>query len=252
VITVVGQQKGGVGKTTTAINVAVMLACRGERVLAVDADPQSALTRQLGLEGRSLGVNLVDVLAGRADARDAIVANVHGVDVIPAARELAGVEMGLVAEVGRERFLHDALAPVVADYRHVVVDTPPNLGLLTVNALVCADRVLAPVSAEDEGAVHGILELRATVCKLSERLGVAAPELIVVMTRWQPHRISSQTIERELIGFGLAPEARVRMCSAAVAQAAASHVPLAISAPDSLVALAYYRLVERMQGVSAR
>jgi chromosome partitioning protein len=141
----VAAQKGGVGKTTTAINVAVLLARRSERVLLVDSDPQSTLTRQLGLDAPGFGVSLVDVLAGRVVPRDAIVAGVHGVDVIPAARELAGVEMSLVAELGRERFLADALAPVLGGYDVVVIDTPPNLGLLTVNALVCADIVLAPV-----------------------------------------------------------------------------------------------------------
>ena len=170
-ITTVANQKGGVGKTTTAANIGALFARRGRRVLVVDTDPQFALTRQLGLEARSLGVNLVDVLAGRAGATDAIVRGVHGVDVIPAAGELAGVEMSLVGELGRERFLHDALEPVVDDYDEVVIDTPPNLGLLTVNALVCSDCVLAPVSAEDEGAVHGILELRGTITKLAKRLG---------------------------------------------------------------------------------
>jgi chromosome partitioning protein len=131
-----------VGKTTTAVNVGVLLAGHGQRVLVIDTDPQFALTRQLGLGERMLGVNLVDVLAGRALAQDAIVTDVHGVDMIPAARELAGVEMSLVAELGRERFLHDVLGPVLESYDQVVIDTPPNLGLLTVNALVCADRVL--------------------------------------------------------------------------------------------------------------
>ena len=86
----------------------------------------------------------------------------HRLDVIPAARELAGVEMSLVGELGRELFLRDALQPALDGYEHVVIDTPPNLGLLTVNALVCAERVLAPVSAEDEASLHGILELRQT------------------------------------------------------------------------------------------
>ncbi len=213
-VTVVANQKGGVGKTTTAANIGALLARRGGRVLVVDTDPQFALTRQLGLDARSLGVNLVDVLAGRASASDAIVRGVHGVDVIPAAGELAGVEMSLVGELGRERFLHDALEALIDEYDEVVIDTPPNLGLLTVNALVCADSVLAPVSAEDEGAVHGILELRVTIAKLARRLGGEAPPLVAVVTRWSPTRVSSRTVEDQLTEAGLPPVARIRLRSA--------------------------------------
>ena len=111
-IITISNQKGGVGKTTTAANLAVLLARQHRRVLVIDSDPQFALTRQLGAEERSLGVNLVDVLAGRAAAADAIVPNVHGVDLIAAAPALAGVEMSLVGELGRERFLTDALEPL--------------------------------------------------------------------------------------------------------------------------------------------
>ena len=111
-VLVVSQQKGGVGKTTTAINLAVLLAQAGERVLAVDTDPQFTLSRQLGIELAALPLTLVDVLAGRAGAGEAVVLDVHGLDVIPAGRELAGVEMSLVGEVVREPFLTDALQPL--------------------------------------------------------------------------------------------------------------------------------------------
>jgi chromosome partitioning protein len=246
-------RKGGVGKTTTAVNLAVCVARRGGgRVLAVDTDPQFTMTRQLGIEVRSLGVNLVDVLAGRAGVHDALVRDVAAsVDAIPASRELAGVEMTLVAEIGRERFLADALEPLRDEYAVVVIDTPPNLGLLTVNALVCAEVVIAPVSCEDEASVQGLVELRATLSKLLRLRAGAAPELLSVLTRWAPGRVMSQIIEHALSDLGLAAAARVPS-RAAVGQAGAEHVPLAISAPDSAVVLAYERLAERLEGVLVR
>ena len=242
-VTVVANQKGGVGKTTTAANIGVLWAAQGRRVLMVDVDPQSALTRQLGLDVGALSMSLVDVLAGRASATEAIVSDVHGVDIICAAAGLAGVEMSLVGELGRERFLHDALTSVVAEYDEVVIDTPPNLGLLTVNALVCADQVIAPVSAEDEGALHGVLELRTTITKLVARLGGESPRLVPVVTRWSPTRLSSRSVEERLAEAGLPAAGRIRLRSALVAEAAAARIPVARMAPDSSVAIAYGEVV---------
>jgi chromosome partitioning protein len=163
---------------------------------------------------------------------------------MPAARELAGVEMSLVGELGRELFLRDALHPVAEDYEHVVIDTPPNLGMLTVNALVCADVVLAPVSAEDEASLHGIREVRRTIDRLTERLPLQRPALLSLLTRWQRHRLSSRSADRELTAEGLSPASRIPSRSALLARAAARHVPFAIVEPDSSPALAYAVLTD--------
>ena len=250
-VTTVAQQKGGVGKTTTAINVGVLLAREGRRVLLIDTDPQAALTRQLGI-APGPDATLVDVLTGGTDASTAIRRGVHGVDVLPAASALAGVEMSLVAEMGRERFLQEALEEVIASYHELVIDTPPNLGLLTVNALVSANRVIAPVSAEDEGAVHGILELHQTIGRLTQRLGIPQPALVPVLTRWMPFRLSSRSIEQALNSLKLPPAGRIPSRSAAIARAAHDRTPLARAAPDHAVTLAYQRVVEQLVQVIAR
>jgi cellulose biosynthesis protein BcsQ len=123
---------------------------------------------------------------------------------------------------------------------------------LTVNALVCADRVLAPVSAEDAASVHGIGELRTTLGKLAARLEWPAPDLWALVTRWAPLRVSSRAIYEQLVGMGLEPVARVSCRSALVARAAAAGVPMAVSDPDSSVAIAYAQLAERLLAVSVR
>jgi cellulose biosynthesis protein BcsQ len=182
------------------------------------------------------------VLAGRAAVGDAVLRDaVPGVDVLAGARDLAGVEMALVGEISRERFLADALEPLRDTYATIIVDTPPNLGLLTVNALVCADVVLAPVSCEDEASVQGLVELRSTVSRL-DRLHDRAPELVTLLTRWVPTRVLSQVIEQALVDLDLAAVVKVP-ARAAVGQAGAEHVPLTVSAPGGCVALAYEQLV---------
>ena len=242
-ICAVAQQKGGVGKTTTAINLAALLAHAGRRVLAVDVDPQFALTRRLGIEQDSLDSTVVDVLAGWVDVGEAIVSGVYGLDVLPARRELAGVELALAGELSRETVLREALDG--RGYEAVVIDTPSNLGLLTVNALVAADAVVAPVAADDEGAAQGVAELRATIAKLG-RIRREPPELAVIVTKTKPRRVMSDVIEDAIASLGLGAVARVPDRTA-VEQADVARMPIALAAPDSAVTLAYRQLVEHLQ-----
>ncbi len=109
----------------------------------------------------------------------------------------------------RERFLTDALEPLISEYDDIIIDTPPNLGLLTVNALVVAELVVAPVRAEDDASLHGIRERRQTLHKLTDRLSARAPVLMPVLTRWQPLRISSRLIEQAPVVESLRPAVRV-------------------------------------------
>ena len=244
-IVTVAQEKGGVGKTATAKNLAAVAARGGERVLVIDADPQFALTRQLGLRTGELPVSLVDVLTGRVEAADAIVRDVCSLDVLPSARELRSVELALAGEVGRETFLRAALEPIRERYELIVIDTPPNLGLLTVNALLVAELVIAPVSAEDEGAAQGTAELRATLAKVARLRGGDEPRLAVVMTKWRDDRVMASVVENAVRGLGLEIAGRIP-AQVLVQRAAAGRVPITQAAPESAAALAYEQLAHEL------
>lgn len=162
----IANQKGGVGKTTTAINLSYALACLNQEVLVIDMDPQSNTTSGLGVSPDSVKASVYDVIAGRAKAEDAIVpTSMEWLDVLPASRELAGAEIELVAVNGREDILKNALAPLKHMYKYIFIDCPPSLGLLTLNALTASDSVLIPVQCEYY-AMEGLAYFMDTVSKI--------------------------------------------------------------------------------------
>ncbi len=176
-VVAVCNQKGGVGKTTTTINLGAALAEQGRRVLLVDFDPQGALSVGLGVQPHELDATVYNLLMERGvSARDVIYrTRVDGMDLLPSNIDLSGGEVQLVHEVGREFVLGRALQPVIPDYDVILIDCQPSLGLLTVNALACADGVLIPLECE-YFALRGVALLMETIDKVSTRL---SPKLMI-------------------------------------------------------------------------
>ena len=160
-------QKGGVAKTTTALNLGVAFSEQGMKVLLVDLDPQGNLTMSQGLNPDSIERSMFDVLVHRVPITEVI--HQMEVDLAVSSIDLAGAELALSSMIGRERALEKALAPVKDDYNYVLIDTPPSLGLLTINALVAAHGVIVPVQCEYL-SLRGLVQLENTLTMIRENL----------------------------------------------------------------------------------
>ena len=160
----IANQKGGVGKTTTAINLGASLAVAEKRTLVIDIDPQGNATSGLGVEGRASLPTVYDVLIGSRSVDESILRGVHFpcLDILPSTRDLVGAEIELVDAPERETILRRALEPIREQYDYVLVDCPPSLGLLTLNTLTAADSVLIPIQCEFY-ALEGLSQLLNTV-----------------------------------------------------------------------------------------
>ncbi|WP_456237970.1 ParA family protein [Nocardioides acrostichi] len=193
-------QKGGVGKTTTTINLGAALAEYGRRILLVDFDPQGSLSVGLGLNPHEMDLTVYNLLMERDVAIEEVVvpSGIEGVDLLPANIDLSAAEVQLVHEVAREQTLQRVLAPAVADYDVILVDCQPSLGLLTVNALTASDGVIVPLECE-YFALRGVALLKTTIDKVRERLNPRLAIDGVLGTMYDGRTLHSREVMERLV-----------------------------------------------------
>jgi len=240
-------QKGGVGKTTTVVNLASYLARTGRRVLVVDLDPQANATSGLGLASVPVERSIHPVLVDGGDAQDRVVpAAIEGLSIIPSSRDLAGAEVELVPVEGRERRLARALRPLTASYDTLLLDCPPSLGLLTVNALTAADSVLIPIQCEYY-ALEGLGQLLSTIELVRAHLNPGLAIKGVLLTMFDARTTLSADVSAEVRRH--LPDQVFRTViprSVRLAEAPSFGRPISEHAPSSRGAQAYHDLAREM------
>ena len=195
-------QKGGVGKTTTNINLCAYLAMEGYRVLTIDIDPQGNTTSGLGLDKNSLDFSMYDVLVSDTTIKESIIKSdlVQNLSIAPSTMELAVAEVELINKENREKIMKDKLKEIEDEYDYVFIDCPPSLGVLTINALSCADSVLIPIQCEFY-ALEGVSQLMSTVQLVKKSLNKKLDIEGVIMTMFDFRTNLSNEVLKEVQKF---------------------------------------------------
>lgn len=240
-------QKGGVGKTTTTLNLGVGLAQRGARVLLIDLDPQSNLTLGLGIDPRTFKYSSYELLLNpRRGAAFAVLSTSAGVDLVPATLALAGAEQELAPTKGRELLLRQALIDARKRYDYILIDPPPSLGLFTLNALIAADAVIVPLQAH-VFALRSMPQLEAAIT-LAHRVHAQLAIGGIVCTFVDRRTNLSQVVEQQIRArYGKLVFETVIPISTRLAEAPAAGTPISSYAPASAGALAYAGLAHEVE-----
>jgi chromosome partitioning protein len=245
-ILAVTNQKGGVGKTTTAVNLSACLATLGQRVLMVDLDPQGNATTGCGVLKRDALPSVYQILIGRSTLADARIRTEFGFDILPANRELAGAEIDLIDMSRREYRLRDAMADIRSDYDFVLMDCPPALNMLTVNGLVAADAVMIPMQCEYY-ALEGLTDLVATLKKVRANLNPVLEIEGLLRTMYDPRSTLTQQVSAELEGhFGAKVYRTIIPRNVRLAEAPSYGKPVVAFDRNSRGAQAYLSLAQEM------
>ena len=240
-------QKGGVGKTTTAVNLATYMAIAGARVLLIDLDPQGNATSGLGIDRTSLKLSTYDVLLDNRPVLETLISTpITNLSLLPSTLDLAGADIELMPKISRESYLRQAIEAVRSQFEVILIDAPPSLGLLTLNALVAADGLIIPIQTEYY-ALEGISQLLRTIDLVKRQLNPSLSISKVILTMFDNRvRLANQVVAEVRKFFLDTVSPTVIPRNVRLSEAPSHGLPIALYDPKSRGALAYQAIAQEV------